>query len=164
MELTDIMPKEKWIALQEELHQKFALNADIMDKEGKRLSGFTWGNDLCKAIHDDSKGFGAICATAGMMFVQMVKEGEPFVEECDAGMARISLPIKVDGELVGAVGGCGLVVDDGEVDEFTIGMMSELDEETIAKASATVSEASESKVAEIQAFIQEKIDEAIASA
>lgn len=161
MELTDIMPKENWIAIQDELHQKFHLNADIMDKEGKRLAGNTWGNDLCKAIREDSKGGGAICVPAGMMFVQMIQQGEPFVEECDGGMARISVPIKVDGELIGAIGGCGLVVDDGEVDEFTIGMMSDLEEEAITKAAGSVREATEEKVKEIQDFIQAKLDAAI---
>ncbi len=161
MELTDIMPKEKWVELQEELHTRFQLNADVMDKEGKRLAGNTWGNDLCKAIREDKKGFGAICAPAGMMFTQMMKEGEPFVEECDGGMARISVPVKVDGELIGAVGGCGLVVDDGEVDAFTVGMMSDLEEAAVEKMAENVGIASDEKVKEIQEFIQKRINEAL---
>ncbi len=162
MELTDIMSTEKWVELQDELHTRFQLNADVMDTEGKRLAGNTWGNDLCKAIREDAKGFGAICAPAGMMFTQMMKEGEPFVEECDGGMARISMPIKVKGELVGAVGGCGLVVDDGEVDAFTIGMMSDIEEAAAEEMAAKVGVADEGKVKEIQDFIEKKIAEALA--
>jgi len=162
MELTDIMPVEDWVALQNELHERFKLNADVMDKEGKRLAGNTWGNDLCKAIREDKKGFGAICATAGQMFVQMLQNAkEPFAEECDAGMMRISVPIIVDGEFIGGVGGCGLVADDGEVDEFTIDMMSDLDAEKIAQAAKGVSVATEAQVKEIQDFIQGRIAKAI---
>jgi len=161
MELTDIMPKEQWVELQEELSKKFGLNADVVDKEGKKLAGVAWGNDLCKTLHEDKKGFGAICATAGSMFTQMVKAGEPFVEECDGGMMRISLPVKKDGELVGAVGGCGLVSDEEEVDEFSIGMMSDLEEAQIGELAKTVSEVSEARIKEIQAFIQQKIDTAL---
>lgn len=162
MNLADVMAKEEWIAIQDELHDKFNLNADIMDAEGKRFAGNTWGNELCPAIREDKKGYGAICATAGMMFTQMVQEGEPFVEECDGGMARISVPVKVNGELLGAVGGCGMVVDDGEVDEFTIGMMSDLSESVIAEKAATVPVATEATVEEIRAFIQQKVEAALA--
>lgn len=162
MELADVMTRDEWISIQNELHEKFNLNADIMDRDGKRLAGNTWGNELCPAIRDDTKGFGAICATAGMMFTQMVQEGEPFVEECDGGMARISVPVRVNGELLGAVGGCGVVVDDGEVDEFTINMMSDLDEAAISEKAATVPVAGEDAVREIQSFIQEKITATIA--
>lgn len=161
MELTDIMPKEKWVELQNELYERFQLNADVMDKEGKRLAGNTWGNELCKGIREDSKGLGAICVPAGMMFVHMLQEGEPFVEECDAGMARVSIPIKVDGELVGAIGGCGLVVGDGEVDEFTIEMMSGLDAEQITHMAKTVPTATDEKVKEIQEYIQKRLDESM---
>jgi len=162
MKLTDIKPLEYWVALQEDLHTRFGLNADVMDHEGKRLSGNTWGNDLCRAIREDAKGFGAICAPAGQAFTQMMQQGKPFAEECDGGMMRISVPVLKDGELIGAVGGCGLVAEDGEVDEFSIDMMSDLDAERITKMTPGVHVASEEKVKEIMVFIQGKIDEALA--
>lgn len=162
MELTDIMPLEGWVELQEELHERFNLNADIMDKDGKQLAGNTWGNELCREIRGDSKGFGAICAPAGQMFRQLMQEGKaPFAEECDAGMMRISVPIIKDGELLGAVGGCGLVPEGSEVDEFTIDMMSDLDAERITHMASEVSFASEARVKEIQDFFQKRISVAL---
>ncbi len=161
MKLTDIKPLEFWVALQNELHDKFSLNADVMDNEGKRLSGNTWGNELCRAIREDAKGFGAICAPAGQMFTHLMQNKEPFAEECDGGMMRISVPVVKDGELLGAVGGCGLFADDGEVDEFSIDMMSDLEAEHIAAMAKDVKSASTERVEEIQAFIQDKISEAL---
>lgn len=158
MELTDIMPVEEWKALQVELSEKFGLNADVVDKEGKKLAGVTWGNDLCKTLREDKKGFSSICATAGSMFTQLAQSGEPYVEECDAIMMRISIPVKKDGELLGAVGGCGLVSDEEEVDEFTVGMMSDLKEEQIEELAKTVKVVSEDRVKEIQDYIQGRID------
>jgi ligand-binding sensor protein len=158
MTLKDLIPEEDLAALQQELHDRFGLNADIMDSEGHRLFGNTWANDLCRAIRNDEKGFGAICATAGQLFTQLLKKGEPFVEYCDAGMVRVSVPVVVKGEVLGAVGGCGLVVGDEEVDEFTIGMMSDLDESAIAERVKTVHGADEARLAEIQAFITERLE------
>lgn len=157
MTLKDLIPEEELVKLQRELHDRFGLNSDIMDGEGHRLFGSTWGNDLCMAIREDEKGFGAICATAGQMFTQLLKKGEPFVEYCDGGMMRVSVPVVVGGEVVGAVGGCGLASEDDEVDEFTIGMMSGLSEADIAARAATVKTVSEERVAEIQEFIAERL-------
>lgn len=161
MKLTDLAPEEKWRALQDELHERFHLNADIMDGEGKRLFSNTWGNDLCRAIRNDEKGFSSICVTAGQMFSHLLKQGEPFAEECDGGMMRVSVPVKRDGTVVGAVGGCGLVPEDGEVDPFTIGMMSGLEEKSVEKLAPSVTVAGEDRVREIQAYIQKRIDEII---
>lgn len=158
MTLKDLVPEEELVKLQRELHDRFGLNADIMDGEGRRLFGSTWGNDLCRAIRDDDKGFSSICATAGQMFTQLLKQGKPFVEYCDAGMARVSVPVVVDGEVVGAVGGCGLVPADEEVDEFAVGMMSGLGDEGIAEKAKTVKSADEARLAEIQAFIAERLE------
>ncbi|EGB14929.1 Transcription regulator,histidine kinase sensor-like protein [Pseudodesulfovibrio mercurii] len=157
MTLKDLVPEEELVRLQQDLHDRFGLNADIMDGEGHRLFGSTWGNDLCRAIRDDDKGFSAICATAGQMFTQLLKEGEPFVEYCDAGMVRVGVPVVVDGEVIGGVGGCGLVPADEEVDEFAIGMMSGLSEDAIAAKAQTVKPADEARLAEIQAFIAERL-------
>lgn len=158
MTLKDLVPEEELVKLQQELHDRFGLNADIMDGEGHRLFGSTWGNDLCRAIRDDDKGFSSICATAGQMFTQLLKQGKPFVEYCDAGMIRVSVPVVVDGEVVGAVGGCGLVPADEEVDEFAVGMMSGLGDEDIAEKAKTVKSADEARLAEIQAFIAERLE------
>ena len=158
MNLTDLQPKEKWIELQQELHDRFHLNADVMDKDGVRLAGNTWGNDLCRAIREDAKGHGAICAPAGQMFVHLMQNGRAsFVEECDAGMVRISVPVIVDGELLGAVGGCGLMPEDGEVDEFMVEMSTTMDADAVAGLAGSVHTASEARVREILDFIEDRV-------
>lgn len=164
MKLTDIMPQEKWVALQEELHEQFGLNADVMDAKGKRLFGNTWGNELCKAIREDAKGLGAICAPAGQVFTQMMQDGTPFHEECDAGMMRVSVPIVVNGEVLGAVGGCGLMPEDGEIDEFTVEMMSDVDPAAIPDMATGIATANEDRVQEIYTLIQGRIATALSAA
>lgn len=159
MELTDIAPKETWIALQEELSARFGFNADVVDKEGKKMQGLSFGNELCKALFADKKGFGAICVTAGASFVELAKQGKPFTEECDALMMRVSVPVIKDGEHVGAVGGCGLLSAEEEIDEFTIGMMSDLEEDRITELGKTVKTFTEDDIEEIKKYIQKRIDE-----
>lgn len=159
MKLTDYIAEEDLKTLQQELHDTFGLNADVMDGEGARLFGNTWGNVLCKAIREDAKGMGAICVPAGQVFIHEMQQGEPFSEECDAGMMRISVPVVVDGEVIGGIGGCGLMPADGEVDAFTIGMMSDVAEADAEKMAEGVQVASEERVKEIQGYIAKRISE-----
>ena len=74
---------------------------------------------------------------------------------------RVGVPILHDGEYLGAVGGCGLASEDDEVDAFTIGMMSDLEETVIEEKAKTVAVISEDKVKEIQAFISKRVEELI---
>ncbi|MBU8922494.1 MAG: PocR ligand-binding domain-containing protein, partial [Bacteroidales bacterium] len=105
---------------------------------------------------------GAICAPSGQMFRQLMQTGrKPFAEECEGGMLRISVPIIHEGELVGAVGGCGLVPEDGEIEEYMIEMSTGMTGEEIAALSKEVGIASEARVQEIIDFIQGKVAEAI---
>lgn len=159
MHMTDLIPAEDLQALQQELSERYGLNADIMDADGKRLFGTTWGNALCRAIRDDDKGFGAICMTAGQMFTHLQKQGEAFTEECDAGMMRVSVPVMVKGRVIGSIGGCGLVPQDGEADGFTIGMMSDIEESTATDMARKLEPLAQGKVEEIQAFIRKRIEE-----
>ncbi|BDQ37504.1 hypothetical protein SYK_18640 [Pseudodesulfovibrio nedwellii] len=162
MKLTDLIGKDDLIALQNELHDTFSFNVDIMDAEGKKVVGHTWGNELCPLIRDDAKGFGAICAPAGQMFHHMLSTTkEPIAEFCDGGMMRAGVPVIHDGEYIGAVGGCGLASDDDEVDAFTIGMMSDLDEAVVEEKAKTVTVVSEAKVKEIQEYIAKRIQDLI---
>lgn len=159
MEMTDLIPAEDLRELQDELAERFGLNADVVDAEGKRLFGVTWSNDLCRAIRDDEKGMGAICMPAGQMFTHLMKRGEPFNEECDAGMMRVAVPVVADGEVIGSIGGCGLVPHDGEADPFAIGMMSDIEESAAADLAEKLGPVSEDRVKEIQDFIKKRIEE-----
>ena len=76
-------------------------------------------------------------------------------------MMRVAVPIKHDGEVIGSVGGCGLMPADGEIDPFTIGMMSRHQRGDRGEAVPAVHVADEDRVKEIQAYIRKRVDEII---
>jgi ligand-binding sensor protein len=55
----------------------------------------------------------------------------PVIEECDAGLLKLVVPLFVGDEYIGAVGACGLLLDDGEVDAFLIEKIIEMPESEI---------------------------------
>jgi ligand-binding sensor protein len=160
MKLTDIAPLERWMELENDINTRSGMDANVFDTRGYRISDQKhWANKLCPAIKDTDKGQSFICAPAHMnIAAQAMRSREPVIEECDAGMIKLVVPIFLNEEFVGAVGACGMKFEDGEIDAFLVNKMTEMDEEKVETLSATVPSIAREKAEELKQFIQEKID------
>jgi ligand-binding sensor protein len=160
MKLTDIAPLERWMELENDINTRSGMDANVFDTRGYRISDQKhWANKLCPAIKDTDKGQSFICAPAHMnIAAQAMRSREPVIEECDAGMIKLVVPIFMNEEFVGAVGACGMKFEDGEIDAFLVNKMTEMDEEKVETLSATVLSIAREKAEELKQFIQEKID------
>jgi len=108
MKLTDIQPMEKWIELEKKIIEKCQIQSVTFDIEGTRITDYVkWSNRICPVIKSSEKGGPFICAVAHMnMAAQAEKTRKPVVEECDAGILKIVVPIFLKDEFVGTAGGC----------------------------------------------------------
>jgi ligand-binding sensor protein len=159
MELTDIAPLERWMALENEINRRSGLDANVFDTRGYRISSQKhWANELCPAIKDTDKGQSFICAPAHMNIAVLARQARAAViEECDAGLVKMVVPIFVGDEFIGAVGACGMLVDDGEVDEFLVNKMTDIDEQTVERLAATVPAVARGKLEALGRFIADEI-------
>ncbi|MBW1891490.1 MAG: PocR ligand-binding domain-containing protein [Deltaproteobacteria bacterium] len=160
MKLTDIYPVEKWVELEQEIHDRFHLDSNVFNVDGIRISEFkAWVNKLCPAIKATDKGQSFICAVAHMNLAVMAKNsGKAVVEECDAGLVKIVIPIFMRETFLGAVGACGLLMDDGEVDAFLVNKITDIEEEKVANLSEDIGSISPEKIKELISFVEDKID------
>ena len=133
MKLTDIQPMEKWIELEKKIIEKCQIQSVTYDIEGARITDYVkWSNRICPVIKSSEKGGPFICAVAHMnMAAQAQKTRKPVVEECDAGIQKLVVPIFIKDEFVGTAGGCGRLSADGEVDTFMISKTTDIDEKEI---------------------------------
>ena len=133
MQLIDLAPLERWIELEKDIHQKSGLDVNVFDTKGYRISELkNWANQLCPAIKATDKGQSFICAPAHMNIATLaMRSKQAVIEECDAGMLKLVVPIFAGEEFVGAVGACGFLLDDGEVDSFLVNKMMDIGEEKI---------------------------------
>ncbi len=83
------------------------------------------------------------------------------IEECDAAMLRLVVPIFADGEFVGAVGACGVLLDDGEVDDFWVNKMTDISEDQIKTLSIGVASIPTEKAEELGQYIVNQINEIV---
>ena len=164
MKLTDIAPLERWIELEKDINLKSGMDSNVFDTKGYRISNQkNWANRLCPAIKDTDKGQSFICAPAHMnIAAQAMRSRQPLIEECDAGMIKLVVPIFLDGEFVGAVGACGMKFEDSEIDAFLVNKMTEIEEEAVESLSASVPSIPRQKAEELSRYIQWKLDEVIA--
>jgi len=159
MELTDLLPLEKWKELEAEITRRSGLDANIFNIDGIRITDYkNWANRLCPAIKATDKGQSYICAVAHMnLAIQAKQTQKSLVEECDAGLVKIIVPIFVNDEFLGAVGACGFLLDDGEVDPFLVNMTTGIDEEDIERLSADIETISTEKAGIVVSYIEEEI-------
>ena len=165
MELTDLLPLEKWAELENEIHARSGLESNVFNTDGIRITdNKIWVNRLCPAIKATDKGQAFICAVAHMNLANQAKdENRAVIEECDAGLMKIVVPISVDGEFIGAVGACGLLPAEGEVDSFLVNKITEIDEDTVEELCEDLGVIEANSAEEVAQFIWEKIQSLVAA-
>jgi len=163
MKLTDIAPLETWARIENESFEKFGMQSSVFDVAGVRITDTkNWSNRICPAIKATDKGQTFVCATAHMnMANEARKTRKPVVDECDAGLVKIVVPIFVEDEFIGAAGGCGLLLDDGEVDAFAVNKIVEIEEDKVAALSEGIPVITTETAEDISRFFTEKIAELV---
>jgi ligand-binding sensor protein len=159
MKLTDILPVDQWIALENDIHDISGLSPKIYNTEGVSITGTNrWTNDLCPEIKAVSKGQTFICSASHTGLASEAEETrEAVVECCDAGLLKIVVPIFVGDTFVGAAGGCGLVLEDGEVETFFVGKTIDMDEEKVENLARSVPVITEEKAREVASYIEGRL-------
>ena len=88
----------------------------------------------------------------------MARENKkPAIVDCDAGLLKLVVPIFVKDEFVGAVGACGVLVDDADVDSFMIKRTVEMDEAEIENLSHDIKRITSEEAEHLAQYITERI-------
>ena len=163
MQLTDLAPLERWIELEKDIHQKSGMDVNVFDTKGYRISELkNWANQLCPAVKATDKGQSFICAPAHMNIATLaMRSQKPVIEECDAGMLKLVVPIFANQEFVGAVGACGFLLDDGEVDRFLVNKMTDISDSKIESVSTDIPTITTAKAEALGQYILNQINEII---
>lgn len=154
MELTDLMPIDRWRQLAEDIYTLFGLNGAVLDKNNVLVHSSTkWANRICPDIKGGDNR--VLCASAQKRLSKMAEEKrEPVIDECDAGFVKFVVPIFSDDQFLGTVSGCGSLLGDSEADSFYIGKLLNKDEEEIKDLLNVICRISQDRVEEAIRYIQ----------
>jgi ligand-binding sensor protein len=160
VELTDLLSLEKWVELENDIHERSGLESNVFNTDGVRITdNKVWVNNLCPSIKATAKGQAFICAVAHMNLTNQAREQKrAVIEACDAGLMKIVVPIFVDGQFIGAVGACGLLPAGGEVDSFLVNKMTDIDEAEIAALAEDIAVIETNSAEEVAQFVWEKLE------
>lgn len=159
MKLTDILPVEIWRAIEKEANEKFDLNASVFDADGRRITGEARRvNRLCPAIAGTRDGQTHICARAHQDIVARARrDNAAAIGECDAGLVKIVVPIFVDGEFLGAFGGCGRPLEGEDIDAFYVSKVTGIPEAEVEALGRDIPSLTERETREISAFLTARV-------
>ena len=163
MQLTDLLPIDGWVAFEKKITDRFGIDANVFDPEGIRITTFkNWINRLCPQIKANDKGQSFICAVAHQNLAIIAKQThKPVVEECDAGLVKIVVPIFVDDTFLGAACGCGKLLEEGEVDPFLINKITGIDEATIERLSVDIPSFTMENAESMVRFVESELSDII---
>lgn len=159
MKLTDLLPKEKWEAFEKELFDRFRINCTVYDISGTGITGKPhWCNRLCPEIKANKDSLAAICAPGNQYFMaQTQKTREALIDECDACLTKIAVPIFVEDEFLGTAGGCGLLAPGEEVETFLLEKTMGLSETKILELCEGLGTITREEAEEMVAYIEKRI-------
>ena len=162
MELTDLMPIERWKQLAEDIYKRFGFNGAVYDKNNNVLvKSEGWANKICPAMKAGESSF--MCASAQQRASKIAQEKkEPVVEECDIGLIKFVIPIFVNDEFMGTVGGCGYLLEGSEVDAFYTGKLFKK-EEGVKDLLPTIRHISQDKLSGAIGYVRGRVEEALKS-
>ncbi|MCK5837082.1 MAG: PocR ligand-binding domain-containing protein [Desulfobacula sp.] len=160
MELIELLSLEEWRLLESDVFKTYGLQGSVFNTEGIRVTDSkNWSNKLCPAIKSIDKGQTFICAVAHMNLSHQAMQTKKYViEECDAGLIKLVVPIFVNDEFLGVIGGCGLLAEDGEVDVFAINKITGMDEREIENLSSDIPTITHENARSACDYIEKKLD------
>ncbi len=159
MKLTDVAPASAWKELEKDIHDRFNINASVVDTEGARTTDYAnWCNKLCPLIKGTPQSAAAICAVTSQSFLKEAAETRKvIIRECDAGLTKICVPVVADDEFLGCAGGCGSLDEEGEVETFMTSKATGVEEEEVEKLADTAPVMSRERMVELADFITERL-------
>jgi ligand-binding sensor protein len=110
-------------------------------------------------IKSNTNGRRFICAAAHLNIAEQAKRTRKHViEECDAGLVKIAVPIFVADEFLGVAGGCGLGRTTSDVDAFLIHKITGMDIKQIEALSKDIGVIADEDIKPVVRYIKEQID------
>lgn len=159
MELTDILSVDAWAGFEKELFDRFHINCTVYNVEGTGVTGKPhWCNVLCPKIKANPDSLAAICAPGNQNFMARAKQTrKAVIDECDAGLLKIAVPIFVGDAFLGTAGGCGLLPEGGKVDTFMVHKATGMEETEIAFLCKDLATMSQTQAEEMAGFIEGRL-------
>jgi len=124
----DLMSREEWSVFERELNERTGLHTCTYDDAGVKVTAYRkWSNLLCPVIRADQASALAICGVPqDAHATQARRDRMTVIDECEAGLVKICVPVFLGEEYLGQVGCCGVLMEGREVESDLVAMATGL--------------------------------------
>ena len=116
MNPTDIASPEEWRDIQSLFSMVTGLTSVTFDLGGNPVVKPEFQNQYCARVRATEAGTAACKEAHKAITEEVARSGQPLVGRCKAGLIKVVVPIKIDGEIIGVTGGCGVYLKDEGLD------------------------------------------------
>lgn len=134
-----IMTDAQWSEVLDDLAQRSLMSVLLTDAGGGILRTHGSRNELCERIRADDDSRMAVCSQTNAAMLELVRLTlAPVIEECEAGMLRLVVPVVRGGILVFQVTACGRVAHGGGIEAFLLSRLLQMREDDVAELGRSV--------------------------
>ena len=163
MEMTDILPAEGWAKLEQDIYERYGVSAHAHTAAGAPFSGRElWGNRLCPRLRQNKSAGTSICAVVNQAVrTESRLESKTVITDCDAGFMLIAVPVIVEGEFIGMLGGCGGLCDGAEPESFLLEKTAGFSEDLVTELCSDMRQYTAEEAQEIARYIEDRVAEVV---
>ena len=124
----DVKSRDKWQELLDEMEHELGMFCAILDANHQVQQSSGGRNDLCLEIQGRESVRPVICGQSQGYIAGLARSGKKSVVEiCEAGMAKLVVPIFSNGDYLGCFTSCGALLPGDEVETFFIDKSGRVD-------------------------------------
>ncbi len=139
MSVYDLKTEEAWQEILDTAARRFDMPAALMDENNVILQQSGTRNALCRAIREGRESKPLICGQSQQYMAEVAwKTEKPVIDSCEAGLAKVVLPLFHEGRRAGTLTACGLCGRGEEVEDFLVQKSTGLDDEALSELKSGV--------------------------
>ncbi len=161
MDLTDLLSLEKWLEFDMDFYERSGMNAYAFGSGGERITKQKkWANPLCSVIKGNPRKAANICGLSHQAMSSIARREQRIViGECEAGLLKMCVPVFVDGEFLGIIGGCGLLTENGEVDLDVVETVTGMSHELVTQFARSIRRISKDEIVSQARYLEARVKE-----
>lgn len=117
----DLKSRETWQELLDEMQSALGMPTALLDSKNIILQASGERNELCREIRSRKKALPVICGQSQQFMAKMARtQKSAVVEICEAGMAKLVVPVFRDQNFLGFITACGCMLPETEIEKYFI--------------------------------------------